>query len=124
MRVFVDVDLTILHTSEEGWTLRPGAREMLSALREMGCRVYLWTATGREHARRVAEAFDLTPFLDGCLDKDPDLDLSPDLVVDDDPYLVEKYGGVWVRPYREPDPADQELSRALEEIRARLAGHR
>ena len=116
MRVFFDVDLTLLHAEGTAWTLRPGAREVLARLREMGHEVYLWTATGHEHARRLVERFGLHEWVTDCFDKDPDCPVQPDLVVDDDPYLVEKYGGIWVQPYREPDPQDRELFRVLERL--------
>lgn len=119
MRVFFDVDLTLLLADGGQWILRPGAREVLARLREMGHEVYLWSATGHEHARRVVERFGLQEWVLGCFDKDPDCPVRPDLVVDDDPFLVEKYGGVWVRPYREPRPDDRELFRVLEAVEPR-----
>jgi len=44
--------------------------------------------------------------------------LLPDMVVDDDEYLVEKYTGFLVEQYRAPDPSDRELYRALDYIKS------
>ena len=114
MRIFFDVDLTLLNSSPAGWALRPRARQVLGCLKARGHEVYLWTATGQAHAQRVVQRYRLKPLVCACLDKDPNSPLLPDFIVDDDPYLVEKYGGVLVTPYRDPDPKDRELFKVLE----------
>ena len=91
-------------------------RQVFARLRALGHEVYLWTATGEAHAQRVVRRYRLKPFVTGCLDKDSNSPLQPDMIVDDDPYLVEKYGGVVVTPYREPDPKDCELFKVLEHL--------
>ncbi|MBI4336812.1 MAG: hypothetical protein HY683_03145 [Chloroflexi bacterium] len=116
MKVFFDVDLTLLNSSGAEWVLRPGAGEVLAGVVRLGHDVYLWSATGQQHAQRVVETFGLQRWVTDCLEKDSNPTVRPDLVVDDDSFLVEKYSGVCVRPYREPDPADRELYRVLEAV--------
>ena len=118
MKIFFDVDQTLLHSSPEGWDLRPGSSEVLRALTEMGHEVYLWTASGKLHARRLVERYDLHDFVLDCFDKDPTtVPMLPDMVVDDDWFLVEKYKGILVSQYREADPNDRELYRVLDFFR-------
>ncbi|MSQ11298.1 MAG: HAD family hydrolase [Dehalococcoidia bacterium] len=116
MRIFVDIDNTLLASSESEWALRPGACEVLAALQGHGHAVYLWSATGRAHCQRIAEHFGLQPFITEYFDKDPDCPIKPDLIVDDDWYLVQKYSGVLVTPFREPDPNDRELYKVLAHV--------
>ena len=47
------------------------------------------------------------------MDKDSRNAVKPDFIVDDDSYLVEKYGGVFVTPYRVPDLLDKELQKVI-----------
>ena len=118
LKIFFDVDQTLLHSSPEGWELRPGSRDVLEALTEMGHEVYLWTATGAMHARQLVERYDLQKFVVDCFDKDPTaVPMLPDIVVDDDWFLVQKYNGVLVSQYRETDPDDRELYRVLDWFR-------
>jgi hypothetical protein len=49
-------------------------------------------------------------------DKDPRVQPRPDFIIDDDWYLVEKYGGHCVRQYRAIDPGDRDLEAALERL--------
>ncbi|MCS7206960.1 MAG: hypothetical protein NZ951_03360 [Dehalococcoidia bacterium] len=114
MRVFFDVDLTILYADGSQWALRPGTEEVFRRLRDLGCEIYVWTATGRPHAERVVHTFGLARWVTACLDKDADCPIRPDMVVDDDDFLVQKYSGVWVKPYRHLDPHDRELYRVIE----------
>ena len=117
MNIFFDVDHTILLSTDEGWHLRPGTSEVIETLGTMGHSVYLWTATGERHARRVVERYDLHNLILDCFDKDPvTVPFLPDMVVDDDEFLVGKYKGVHVNPYREVDPHDRELYRAIEYV--------
>ncbi|GBD10867.1 hypothetical protein HRbin23_00517 [bacterium HR23] len=124
MKVFFDVDLTLLCAQGDQWALRPGTEEVFRRLTEMGCQVYVWTATGRPHAERVVRTFGLAPWVTACLDKDSDCPIRPDMVVDDDEFLVQKYSGVWVRPYRQVDPHDRELYRVLEAVEQALRNGR
>ncbi|MFN3973895.1 MAG: hypothetical protein ACK4K2_01265 [Dehalococcoidia bacterium] len=116
MKVFFDVDLTLLFADGSRWALRPGAEEVFRLLKGQGCDIYVWTATGRSHAERVVHTFGLAPWVTDCLDKDSDCPIRPDMVVDDDEFLVQKYSGVWVKPYRQVDPDDRELYRVVEAV--------
>lgn len=113
MRIFFDVDLTLLHSDSSGWTLRPNTREVFAQLKTLGHDIYLWTATGKAHAERVVQYFRLEIFVTDCMDKDSRNAVKPDFIVDDDSYLVEKYGGVFVTPYRVPDLLDKELQKVI-----------
>lgn len=73
--IFIDVDLTLI---DESGNLIPGAREGLKALKDAGCKLYLWSAGGENYARAVAAKHNLTNFFDGIIAK-------PDIVIDDMP---------------------------------------
>ena len=115
MNIFFDVDQTLLHSEATEWHLRPGVHEVFKTLKSMGHVLYIWTASGERHARRLVDRYELDHLVSGCFDKDPvTAPLLPDMVVDDDAYLVEKYTGVLVEQYRAPDPSDRELYRVLD----------
>ena len=44
---------------------------------------------------------------------------TPDLIIDDDWYLVEKYGGYCVSQYKKVDESDRELLEIVEKIAER-----
>ncbi len=118
MKIFFDVDGTLLYSDGDGWVLRPGVVEVFAALQEIGHLVYLWTATGELHARRLVKRYGLDDLVVDCFDKDPvTAPVLPDAVVDDDAYLVEKYTGVHVQPFQGSDPNDCELQSVLEFFR-------
>ncbi len=114
MRIFFDVDNTLLYSSGANWNLRPGTQEVMALLKEHGHDLYIWSATGLLHCQRLVRRYNLEPFVTACFDKDPACGVTPDIIVDDDWYLVEKYSGVCVAAYRRPDPEDRELFRILE----------
>jgi phosphoglycolate phosphatase-like HAD superfamily hydrolase len=116
LNVYIDVDHTILLSTANELHLRPGTREAVARLKAAGHRVYIWSASGASHCHRVVELHGLGEWVDGCFDKDPAVEPPPDLIIDDDWYLVEKYGGFAVRPFRSLDPKDDELLRVLEEL--------
>ena len=117
MRIFFDVDHTILNSSGDDWVLRPGTAEVMAALKAMGHDLYMWSATGLPHCERVIGRYGLTPFITEAFEKSPSPPIFPEIIIDDDDYLVGMYSGVWVSAYRDPDPADRELFRALETVR-------
>ena len=119
MNIFFDVDQTLLHSEATEWHLRPGVREVFECLKSMGLTLYIWTASGEMHARRLVDRYDLHDLVSGGFDKDPvTAPLLPDMVVDDDEFLVEKYTGFLVEQYRVPTPSDRELYRALDYIKS------
>lgn len=113
MNIFFDVDQTLVHISHEANVLRPRAREVMQQLKAAGHRVYVWSASGLAHVERVVHLHRLGEWVDGMFDKDPRVAPKPDFIIDDDWYLVQKYGGYCVTQYREPDPEDRELEAAL-----------
>ena len=55
----------------------------------------------------------LSEWVDGMFDKDPRVKPYPDFIIDDDWYLVEKYGGHCVSQYKAINPDDREFEDAL-----------
>ena len=96
MNIFFDVDQTLLHSEATQWHLRPGVHEIFETLKSMGHTLYIWTASGETHARRLVDRYGLDHLVSGCFDKDPVTA----------PLLVEQY--------RAPDPSDRELYRVLD----------
>ncbi len=115
MNIFFDVDLTII--SEDG-SLRPGVRELFHDLRSAGHTIYLWSGNGIRWS--VLDRYGLRDLVAGCFFKPlhsiPEALArqglpQPDFCVDDYPECVEQFGGVVVKPYGLPDPADGEMAR-------------
>jgi len=121
LNVFFDVDHTLVYPTQHFNALRPGAHEVMLRLREAGHGVYVWSAGGEEYVRRTVEMHGLAHLVDGCFDKDPRVQPRPDFIIDDDWYLVEKYGGHCVSQYKEIDDEDSELHDVL--LRLAELGH-
>jgi hypothetical protein len=85
-------------------------------LKEAGHAVYVWSAGGSHYVERVVEMHGLAAWVDGCFDKDPRVLPAPDFIIDDDWYLVEKYGGHLVSQYKAVNPDDAELLAAIERL--------
>lgn len=109
LNVFFDVDHTLVHVDQHDNYLRPGAEEAMARLKAAGHNVYVWSAGGQEYVERIVRVHELTAWVDGCFDKDPKVQPRPDLIIDDDWYLVEKYGGHVVSQYKVVNHADREL---------------
>ena len=109
LNVFFDVDHTLVYIDQHSNVLRPGAGEAMSRLKQAGHNVFVWSAGGQEYVERVVRVHELEQWVDGCFDKDPKVQPRPDLIIDDDWYLVEKYGGHLVSQYKVIDDADREL---------------
>jgi hypothetical protein len=118
---FFDVDGCLVD-SMSGSSLRPLAREILTALRERGAAVVWWSAGGAEHARAMALAHAVTDLVDGFLTKERrDADgrwsvadlpegCRPHVCVDDRPEELPQCRhtfAVW--PYLAPDEHDHGL---------------
>ena len=118
MNVFFDVDQTILGMDN---SLRPGVRETMSTLTELGHRVYVWSGMGirRDTVRRHG----LDDFVSGLFQKplydyqerleELDVDITPQFVVDDDPQVVTAFGGLWVPPYYKQGDDNGAMARVL-----------
>jgi hypothetical protein len=119
LKIFFDVDNTILCTTDLTQSLRPGVVEALQRIKNDGHRVYIWSAGGKSYCERIVKEYGLSPWVDGCFDKDVDCPVSPDCVIDDDPHLVEKYKGWLVSPYREINSEDRELWRVYSDMVSR-----
>jgi hypothetical protein len=125
MRIFFDVDLTIL--GQDG-SLRPGTRELFLRLVEEGHEVYVWSGFGErwDDLRR----HDLDGIVHGVFNKPLwghadgheawGLPFAPDFVVDDHPGLPTFVGGVNVTAYvdRRFSAGDTEMDRVYAAIGA------
>ncbi|MBH77337.1 MAG: hypothetical protein CL897_03810 [Dehalococcoidia bacterium] len=118
LNVYFDVDHTLVYTTQEMSSLRPGAQEAMALLKEAGHSVYVWSAGGQLYSERTVKKHGLTEWVDGCFDKHPRVDPSPDLIIDDDWYLVEKYGGYCVSQYKEVNENDRELLEIADKLTA------
>lgn len=116
INVFYDVDHTLVFVSHEVNALRPRAHESMQRLKAAGHGVYVWSAGGKDYVERIVDMHGLRPWVDGCFDKDPKVQPRPDFIIDDDWYLVEKYGGHCVSQYKAVDDSDSELITALESL--------
>ena len=119
--IYFDVDHTLVYVDQHSNVLRPGARQAMQRLKASGHSVYVWSAGGKEYVERMVVLHELVEWVDGCFDKSPKVDPSPDWIIDDDWYLVEKYGGHCVSQYKEVDDADRELHDVL--VRLAELGH-
>ena len=116
INVFFDVDHTLVFVNQHVNALRPGAHEVMRRLRAAGHGVYVWSAGGGEYSRRTVEMHGLTALVDDCFDKDPRVEPRPDFIIDDDWYLVQKYGGHLVSQYKQVNDEDRELHDALDRL--------
>jgi hypothetical protein len=118
VNIFFDVDQTILGMDN---SLRPGVRETMTGLKELGHDVYMWSGMGirRETVRRHG----LECYVSGLYQKplydymerleELGLPFAPDFVIDDDPQIVSAFGGIWVPPYYKQGDDDGAMKRVL-----------
>jgi hypothetical protein len=116
MNVYFDVDHTLIYVDQHGHTLRPGARHAIRTIKEAGHGVFVWSAGGAEYVERVVRIHELGEWVDGCFDKSPRVQPAPDVIIDDDWYLVEKYGGYLVSQYKVVNEEDREFYDILEKL--------
>ncbi len=116
LKIFFDVDHTLVYTTQHENELRPGTHDAMRRLKEAGHSVYVWSAGGKEYVERVVARHSLEVWVDGCFDKDPRVDPRPDIIIDDDWYLVEKYGGHTVSQYKTINPEDREFEEIVDRI--------
>ncbi|MCL4239961.1 MAG: HAD family hydrolase [Dehalococcoidia bacterium] len=113
MNIFFDVDHTLVFIDQHTNALRPGAHEAMRRLKAARHGVFVWSASGLAHVERVVHLHGLGEWVDGMFDKDPRVQPYPDFIIDDDWYLVEKYGGHCVSQYKAINPEDREFEDAL-----------
>jgi phosphoglycolate phosphatase-like HAD superfamily hydrolase len=114
INVFFDVDHTLVYVSQSVNALRPGAHDAMRRIKDAGHGVYVWSAGGKDYVERIVDLHGLREWVDGCFDKDPRVQPYPDFIIDDDWYLVEKYGGHCVSQYKSVNDADREFHAALD----------
>jgi len=96
--------------------LRPGAHISMQKLSEQGNEVHVWSAGGKTYCQRIVEQHGLSNWVIDCHDKNPKVQPQPDVIIDDDQYLVEKYGGFTVSQYKKINEKDRELLEITEQI--------
>lgn len=116
MNVYFDVDHTLVFVNQHVNSLRPGTQEAMARLKAAGHGVYVWSAGGEEYVNRVVDLHGLREWVDGCFDKDPRVQPRPDVIIDDDWYLVEKYGGYVVTQYKAINEHDREFAEIIERM--------
>jgi hypothetical protein len=117
-----------------GTSLRPGAIELLTMLRDLGATVLLWSAGGRDHAASRAAELKFAHLVDAVYAKEyrgADGRWSagslppghqPDVFIDDWPDEAPDTARlVRVSPYIAPNPHDRGLAALLAEL-TRAAG--
>ena len=116
LNVYFDVDHTLVYVTQDLNALRPGAHEAMRRLKVAGHGVYVWSAGGQTYCERTVEIHGLGEWVDACFDKHPKVEPVPDIIIDDDWYLVEKYGGYLVSQYKAVDESDRELLEIMERL--------
>lgn len=124
LNVYFDVDHTLVYPTQAASALRPGAREAMARIKAAGHSVYVWSAGGQAYSERTVARHGLGEWVDGCFDKHPRVDPPPDVIIDDDWYLVEKYGGYLVSQYKAVNERDRELLDVAGRILAPPQGRR
>ena len=124
MNIFFDVDGTIVHWVGDEAFLRKGVRQALSAIRDDGHTIFLWSGVGKRW--EIVNRFALHPWITGCYCKpkfDPaarlaefGVDINPDFVIDDYPEIVADFEGVVIGTFVEGE-AGEEFARVITAIR-------
>jgi phosphoglycolate phosphatase-like HAD superfamily hydrolase len=116
LNIFFDVDHTLVYPNQHTVALRPGAHDVMERIKAAGHGVYVWSAGGEEYVRRTVAMHNLGHLVDGCFDKDPRVQPRPDFIIDDDWYLVQKWGGHCVSQYKSVDETDRELHDVIDRL--------
>ncbi len=116
LNIFFDVDHTLVFIDQHTNALRPQAQVAMQRLKDAGHFVYVWSAGGKDYVERTVHMHGLVQWVDGCFDKDPRVQPRPDFIIDDDWYLVQKWGGYCVSQYKAVDESDAELLLAIESL--------
>ena len=111
MNVFFDVQGTLV----SGGVPRPHAREVFQEIENLGHHVYLWSSAGSAYCAQAAEILELEDVAYGYFSKSGSLPVTVDFIVDDQPHLVEEYGGHKIAPF-DGNPEDEELWRVVEAV--------
>ena len=83
----------------------------------MGHEIYLWSSGGGAYAAAAADLLGVADLVRGCFGKRREPDVGVDFAVDDDPSVVERYGGYRVEAFGR-DPKDEELLRVPQALDA------
>ena len=113
MNIFFDIQGTLV----SGGRPRTHAREVFLRLTEMGHHVYLWSSGGGAYAASAAKLLGVEDLVFGCFGKGAPPPVSVDFVVDDQPGMVQQYGGHTVSAF-DGDPEDRGLLSVPEAVEA------
>ena len=83
----------------------------------MGHHVYLWSSGGGSYAAHAARLLGVEDLVFGCFGKVGVTPVGVDFVVDDQPSMVERYGGYTVAAFEE-ERGDRELLSIAEAVEA------
>lgn len=110
MNVFFDVQGTLV----SGGTPRPQTREVFEEISGLGHAIYLWSSAGEGYAAQAAKLLGVEDIVIACCAKSAP-PAPVDFAVDDQPELVEHYGGYRIAPFS-GDPEDRKLWKVVEVI--------
>ncbi len=111
MNVFFDVQGTLV----SGGTPRPHTREVFRKIESLGHHVYLWSSAGGAYAAHAAKLLNLEDVAYGYFGKTDQIPVTVDFTVDDQPGIVERYGGYRITPFT-GNLDDRELWRVVEKL--------
>lgn len=112
MNVFFDVQGTLVSAGVP----RPHAREVFRELETLGHHPYLWSSAGSAYAARAANLLNLEDVAYGYFGKSGPVPITVDFVIDDQPGIVEQYGGYQISPFAGA-PDDRELWGVVERLK-------
>jgi hypothetical protein len=121
MRVFFDVDYTILSTD---YNIRTGTEETFRRLVADGHEIHVWSGEGLRH--QVLRDFGLDQYVSGVYEKPLNdfanrlgefgIECVPDFVIDDYPAIVTVFGGYQVRDFYSLATDDDEMEQIYRTI--------
>jgi predicted mannosyl-3-phosphoglycerate phosphatase (HAD superfamily) len=112
LNIFFDVQGTLI----SGGSPRPEAREVFQELEDLGHHLYLWSSGGSAYCAQAAELLDVEDIAYGYFSKSGSLPVTVDFAVDDQPHLLEEYGGHKITPF-DGNPDDKELWKVVEKLK-------
>ena len=86
--IIFDVDGTLISKDDE---LRPETKEVFEALINRGHKVYCWSAGGMDYVKRFLNRHNLNEYITKVLVKGLTISHLPDIIVDDEQYLLNAY---------------------------------
>ena len=116
-RVFINLDGTIFNPKKG---LRPQTRELLSALRNRGYYIMVWSDISIEDIRITLREYDIVSLVDGYTRKQDVkyIELRPDWIIDSDDFILEFYSNTsWFVPWWIGEEDDKAFLPLIENIK-------